>query len=158
MWCIIFLNRLVTFPGTIFGKECPSLWKSIEHVLSWPSQFPFTAKDFIGCLMEKDPEKRFTCDQALQHPWWETNHTAPQLGNHREPHMLVRLNSSMTQIARLTRLSCRAFPPTVICRHGSKPRNPPLLGTASPQREICWINGCQLVAGVLKDPLRMWKL
>ncbi|KAG7230996.1 hypothetical protein INR49_025025 [Caranx melampygus] len=28
-----------------------------------------SAKDFISCLMEKDPEKRFTCDQALQHPW-----------------------------------------------------------------------------------------
>ncbi|XP_010787619.1 uncharacterized protein [Notothenia coriiceps] len=27
------------------------------------------AKDFIGSLMEKDPEKRFTCDQALRHPW-----------------------------------------------------------------------------------------
>lgn len=40
--------------------------------------FPSTAKDFISCLMEKDPEKRFSCDQALEHPWWETNchHTA----------------------------------------------------------------------------------
>ncbi|XP_033930703.1 calcium/calmodulin-dependent protein kinase type 1D isoform X1 [Pseudochaenichthys georgianus] len=28
-----------------------------------------SAKDFIGSLMEKDPEKRFTCDQALRHPW-----------------------------------------------------------------------------------------
>lgn len=28
-----------------------------------------SAKDFISCLMEKDPEKRFTCDQALEHPW-----------------------------------------------------------------------------------------
>uniref|UniRef100_A0A665W3H2 Calcium/calmodulin-dependent protein kinase type 1D-like n=1 Tax=Echeneis naucrates TaxID=173247 RepID=A0A665W3H2_ECHNA len=28
-----------------------------------------SAKDFISCLMEKDPKKRFTCDQALQHPW-----------------------------------------------------------------------------------------
>ncbi|XP_049578426.1 calcium/calmodulin-dependent protein kinase 1Db [Syngnathus scovelli] len=28
-----------------------------------------SAKDFIGRLMEKDPEKRFTCDQALEHPW-----------------------------------------------------------------------------------------
>lgn len=119
---------------------------------------PFAAKHFISCLMEKDPEKRFTCDQALQHPWWETNHTAPQLDSHREPYMLVQLNSRMTQIARITHLSCRAFPPTVICRHGSKPQNPPLLCTNSPRREICWMNGCQLVAGVLKDPLRTWKL
>ncbi|XP_032987571.1 calcium/calmodulin-dependent protein kinase type 1 isoform X2 [Rhinolophus ferrumequinum] len=28
-----------------------------------------SAKDFIQHLMEKDPEKRFTCEQALQHPW-----------------------------------------------------------------------------------------
>ncbi|XP_034514623.1 calcium/calmodulin-dependent protein kinase type 1 isoform X2 [Ailuropoda melanoleuca] len=29
----------------------------------------YVAKDFIQHLMEKDPEKRFTCEQALQHPW-----------------------------------------------------------------------------------------
>uniref|UniRef100_A0A3B3XKG2 Protein kinase domain-containing protein n=1 Tax=Poecilia mexicana TaxID=48701 RepID=A0A3B3XKG2_9TELE len=28
-----------------------------------------SAKDFISCLMEKDPSKRFTCEQALRHPW-----------------------------------------------------------------------------------------
>ncbi|XP_072276778.1 calcium/calmodulin-dependent protein kinase type 1 isoform X2 [Pyxicephalus adspersus] len=28
-----------------------------------------SAKDFIQHLMEKDPSKRITCDQALQHPW-----------------------------------------------------------------------------------------
>ncbi|XP_024116611.1 calcium/calmodulin-dependent protein kinase type 1D [Oryzias melastigma] len=28
-----------------------------------------SAKDFISCLMEKDPAKRFTCEQALRHPW-----------------------------------------------------------------------------------------
>lgn len=27
------------------------------------------AKDFIIHLMEKDPITRYTCDQALQHPW-----------------------------------------------------------------------------------------
>lgn len=31
--------------------------------------FWFTAKDFICHLMEKEPSKRYTCDQALQHPW-----------------------------------------------------------------------------------------
>lgn len=29
----------------------------------------FTAKDFICHLMEKEPSKRYTCEQALQHPW-----------------------------------------------------------------------------------------
>ncbi|KAK3526302.1 hypothetical protein QTP70_022690 [Hemibagrus guttatus] len=28
-----------------------------------------SAKDFISNLMQKDPEKRFTCDEALRHPW-----------------------------------------------------------------------------------------
>ncbi|XP_064807287.1 calcium/calmodulin-dependent protein kinase type 1D-like isoform X2 [Oncorhynchus masou masou] len=28
-----------------------------------------SAKEFISSLMEKDPQKRFTCDQALAHPW-----------------------------------------------------------------------------------------
>ncbi|XP_016299470.1 calcium/calmodulin-dependent protein kinase type 1D-like [Sinocyclocheilus anshuiensis] len=28
-----------------------------------------SAKDFISCLMEKDPSKRYTCEQALRHPW-----------------------------------------------------------------------------------------
>ncbi|KAK2858786.1 hypothetical protein Q5P01_003406 [Channa striata] len=28
-----------------------------------------SAKDFISSLMEKDPAKRFTCEQALRHPW-----------------------------------------------------------------------------------------
>uniref|UniRef100_A0A8C6V7N8 Protein kinase domain-containing protein n=1 Tax=Naja naja TaxID=35670 RepID=A0A8C6V7N8_NAJNA len=28
-----------------------------------------SAKDFIQHLMERDPKKRFTCEQALQHPW-----------------------------------------------------------------------------------------
>lgn len=40
----------------------------------------FSAKDFIVHLMEKDPGQRYTCEQALQHPWYEfrshteTNH------------------------------------------------------------------------------------
>nr|XP_046169406.1 calcium/calmodulin-dependent protein kinase type 1D-like isoform X1 [Oncorhynchus gorbuscha]XP_046169414.1 calcium/calmodulin-dependent protein kinase type 1D-like isoform X1 [Oncorhynchus gorbuscha] len=28
-----------------------------------------SAKEFISSLMEKDPQKRYTCDQALAHPW-----------------------------------------------------------------------------------------
>uniref|UniRef100_H3A3S7 Calcium/calmodulin dependent protein kinase ID n=2 Tax=Latimeria chalumnae TaxID=7897 RepID=H3A3S7_LATCH len=28
-----------------------------------------SAKDFISRLMEKDPSKRYTCEQALRHPW-----------------------------------------------------------------------------------------
>ncbi|CAM2109948.1 unnamed protein product [Caretta caretta] len=28
-----------------------------------------SAKDFIQQLLQRDPEKRYTCEQALQHPW-----------------------------------------------------------------------------------------
>ena len=28
------------------------------------------AKDFITHLMELDPKKRYTCEQALKHPWY----------------------------------------------------------------------------------------
>ncbi|XP_030076818.1 calcium/calmodulin-dependent protein kinase type 1G isoform X2 [Microcaecilia unicolor] len=29
----------------------------------------YSAKDFIGSLLEKDPMKRFNCEKALRHPW-----------------------------------------------------------------------------------------
>uniref|UniRef100_A0A1I8IY04 Protein kinase domain-containing protein n=1 Tax=Macrostomum lignano TaxID=282301 RepID=A0A1I8IY04_9PLAT len=32
-----------------------------------------SAKDFIRHLMERDPASRFTCQQALQHPWIASN-------------------------------------------------------------------------------------
>uniref|UniRef100_A0AAR2JML8 Protein kinase domain-containing protein n=1 Tax=Pygocentrus nattereri TaxID=42514 RepID=A0AAR2JML8_PYGNA len=34
-------------------------WDDISH----------SAKDFIVHLLQKDPERRFNCEQALQHPW-----------------------------------------------------------------------------------------
>uniref|UniRef100_A0A8C5RRL6 Calcium/calmodulin dependent protein kinase IG n=1 Tax=Laticauda laticaudata TaxID=8630 RepID=A0A8C5RRL6_LATLA len=32
-----------------------------------------SAKDFISHLLKKDPNKRFTCDKALRHPWIDGN-------------------------------------------------------------------------------------
>lgn len=32
-----------------------------------------SAKDFVSCLTEKDPEKRPSASQALKHPWLQTN-------------------------------------------------------------------------------------
>ena len=29
------------------------------------------AKDFIKCLLRRDPSERFTADEALMHPWLE---------------------------------------------------------------------------------------
>lgn len=32
--------------------------------------FVFSAKDFIRHLMCKDPSQRYSCKQAIAHPWW----------------------------------------------------------------------------------------
>ncbi|XP_075709794.1 uncharacterized protein LOC142743184 [Rhinoderma darwinii] len=32
-----------------------------------------SAKDFINCLLEKDPKKRYDCESALKHPWIDGN-------------------------------------------------------------------------------------
>ena len=38
------------------------------HSHSW-SRISDEAKDFVQSLMCVDPAKRFTCEEALQHPW-----------------------------------------------------------------------------------------
>lgn len=47
--------------------------------------------------MEKDPEKRFTCDQALEHPWWDST-TDTQPDNHQEAHISVRLQATWCKL------------------------------------------------------------
>lgn len=44
---------------------------------SLPPPPVFAAKDFIVHLMEKDPNTRYTCDQALQHPWYWSHPPPP---------------------------------------------------------------------------------
>ncbi|KAK7879151.1 hypothetical protein WMY93_034065 [Mugilogobius chulae] len=72
--CVILcVARLCGYPP--FYDENDS--KLFEQILKADYEFdaPYwddisdSAKDFISSLMEKDPEKRFTCDQALEHPW-----------------------------------------------------------------------------------------
>lgn len=58
-----------------------------------------TAKDFIGNMMEKNPKKRFTTDQALKHPW---------LVSHGQ-------NSSGTRVS-LSVLTCSLTNDTGVCR------------------------------------------
>lgn len=59
---------------------CVSVPNCLYVMLCWRNgtwwycvSVPHTAKQFISSLMEKDPEKRFTCDQALVHPWWASD-------------------------------------------------------------------------------------
>ncbi len=56
------------------GDTDPDIFKAIkEAVFNFPSQawghISPEAKDFIKCLLRKDPRKRFTAEEALKHPW-----------------------------------------------------------------------------------------
>lgn len=61
------------FPAA--GREGFSfMWNHTElhwwiHSVIWCFSV-IIAKDFIIHLMEKDPSSRYTCEQALQHPWY----------------------------------------------------------------------------------------
>ncbi|KAG8450909.1 hypothetical protein GDO86_003253 [Hymenochirus boettgeri] len=50
-----------------------------------------SAKDFISCLLEKDPKKRHNCEKALQHPWIAGN-TALQRDIYRSVSMQIKKN------------------------------------------------------------------
>ncbi|KAF7246603.1 Calcium/calmodulin-dependent protein kinase type 1D [Varanus komodoensis] len=70
---IILCFRLCGYPP--FYDENDS--KLFEQILKAEYEFdsPYwddiseSAKDFIRNLMEKDPNKRYTCEQAARHPW-----------------------------------------------------------------------------------------
>lgn len=102
-------------------KDVPVCRTSSQLDLSVTFSFLSSAKDFISCLMEKDPEKRYTCDQALQHPWWETNPTAPQLVNRKEP-QLAAMKQQYDADRQAHICHIKRFLP--LCRHGSEQRKP----------------------------------
>ncbi|KAK7916574.1 hypothetical protein WMY93_012335 [Mugilogobius chulae] len=57
--------------GSVMSTACGTPGYVAPEVLA---QKPYSkrwiaAKDFICHMMEKDPLKRYTCEQALQHPW-----------------------------------------------------------------------------------------
>ncbi|XP_055414004.1 calcium/calmodulin-dependent protein kinase type 1 isoform X3 [Bubalus kerabau] len=66
-------------PGSVLSTACGTpgyplkCWPRSPTARLWIAgplgSSPISSKDFIRHLMEKDPEKRFTCEQALQHPW-----------------------------------------------------------------------------------------
>lgn len=75
-WCSIY-NRSADSEAKV--KEMKLLLSSIlaifiylmlEYCLTTYCRSHYVpAKDFINHLMEKDPSRRYTCEQALQHPW-----------------------------------------------------------------------------------------
>ncbi|KAK3102770.1 hypothetical protein FSP39_013833 [Pinctada imbricata] len=55
-----------------------------------------SAKDFISHLMEKEPKRRFTCEQALSHPWISGN-TALEKDIHASVSEQMRKNFAKTK-------------------------------------------------------------
>uniref|UniRef100_A0A8C8SW41 Pregnancy up-regulated nonubiquitous CaM kinase n=1 Tax=Pelusios castaneus TaxID=367368 RepID=A0A8C8SW41_9SAUR len=68
-----------------------------------------SAKDFIQQLLQRDPEKRYTCEQALQHPWISGD-TALDKNIHGSVSEQIQKNFARTQWK-------RAFNATSFLRH-----------------------------------------
>uniref|UniRef100_A0A8C9TXZ2 Calcium/calmodulin dependent protein kinase I n=1 Tax=Scleropages formosus TaxID=113540 RepID=A0A8C9TXZ2_SCLFO len=68
-----------------------------------------SAKDFIVHLMEKDPRKRYTCEQALQHPWIAGD-TALDKNIHESVSAQIRKNFAKSKWK-------QAFNATAVVRH-----------------------------------------
>ncbi|XP_029457004.1 calcium/calmodulin-dependent protein kinase type 1 isoform X4 [Rhinatrema bivittatum] len=69
-----------------------------------------SAKDFIQHLMEKDPSKRYTCDQALQHPWIAGD-TALDKNIHESVSEQIKKNFAKSKWKVLTRTTVRTAAP-----------------------------------------------
>uniref|UniRef100_A0A8C4SB22 Calcium/calmodulin-dependent protein kinase 1Da n=1 Tax=Erpetoichthys calabaricus TaxID=27687 RepID=A0A8C4SB22_ERPCA len=68
-----------------------------------------SAKDFISRLMEKDPTKRYTCEQALRHPWIAGD-TALSKNIHESVSAQIRKNFAKSKWR-------QAFNATAVVRH-----------------------------------------
>lgn len=73
MWSVgVITYVLLTGCFPFWDKNNAVLYEKIRRVeYGWPSGSEISpeAKDLIRHLIEKNPEKRFTAEQALQHPW-----------------------------------------------------------------------------------------
>ncbi|XP_069763565.1 calcium/calmodulin-dependent protein kinase type 1D isoform X3 [Narcine bancroftii] len=78
--------------------DCP-YWDDISN----------SAKDFIKRLMEKDPNKRYTCEQALRHPWIAGD-TALNKNIHESVSRQIRKNFAKSKWR-------QAFNATAVIRH-----------------------------------------
>ncbi|KAB0348774.1 hypothetical protein FD754_013631 [Muntiacus muntjak] len=72
----------------------------------------YVAKDFIRNLMEKDPNKRYTCEQAARHPWIAGD-TALSKNIHESVSAQIRKNFAKSKWR-------QAFNATAVVRHMRK--------------------------------------
>jgi len=78
------------------GETDPDIFKAIERGdfslsgKAWCDKSP-EAKDFLECLLRKDPRKRFSAEEALSHPWLKN--VRNQTNTRRQKEMMSRLQS-----------------------------------------------------------------
>ncbi|KAM4588789.1 calcium/calmodulin-dependent protein kinase type 1 isoform 2-T2 [Odontesthes bonariensis] len=119
-----------------------------------------SAKDFIMHLMEKDPNTRYTCDQALQHPWIAGD-TALDKNIHESVSAQIKKNFAKSKWK-------QAFNATAVIRHmrrlqlstGTEGSNPTLpspcrthLLMPEENAEACCEGGCSQNVDSGADPL-----
>uniref|UniRef100_A0A663LZQ4 Calcium/calmodulin dependent protein kinase ID n=1 Tax=Athene cunicularia TaxID=194338 RepID=A0A663LZQ4_ATHCN len=110
---VMFVFQLCGYPP--FYDENDS--KLFEQILKAEYEFdsPYwddiseSAKDFIRNLMEKDPNKRYTCEQAARHPWIAGD-TALNKNIHESVSAQIRKNFAKSKWR-------QAFNATAVVRH-----------------------------------------
>ncbi|XP_044141938.1 calcium/calmodulin-dependent protein kinase type 1G [Bufo gargarizans] len=96
-WSIGVITYILLCGYPPFYEETESkLFEKIKDG-SYEFESPFwddiskSAKDFIGCLLEKDPKRRYNCESALKHPWIAGN-TALHRDIYRSVSMQIQKN------------------------------------------------------------------
>jgi len=68
--CFEMLTGCRCFDG---GKDTDTVRDNVMYkkMEPWPANIAVTdaARDFLDCLMQMNPLKRFSCEEALRHPW-----------------------------------------------------------------------------------------
>ncbi|KAF3856080.1 hypothetical protein F7725_016803 [Dissostichus mawsoni] len=95
-----------------------------------------SAKDFIVHLMEKDSNTRYTCDQALQHPWIAED-TALDKNIHESVSAQIKKNFAKSKW-KATSIQCHSSGPS----HEASPAGHQPRGTSPTLPEACCEGGC----------------
>ena len=69
VWSIGILTYLLLFRQYMFYDEYEITNKEVQI----PDTFGYLVEDFLYCLLDKDPDNRYDCKDALEHPWLKIN-------------------------------------------------------------------------------------